>query len=468
MLLKGITYPVDEKTAESKKILLSLPMILITFTAGLVSCCSTTFTTQIASDVGAMEYLALIMLVYNLFNSLTAPVGGKIGDLYGRKRALMVGLIVSIVAVLLCVFATSPIMFIVGWSLVGLATGLVQPCMNGLFGDIYTNADRVRFNGLANGFNAAAVFVGNVLGGKLMDLIGSQNVMLVYMVLYVITWIALFLITPDIRVIGKNIKIDWIGIILMFLAIGPLTFAFATGGKQLSWSSPLIYILMACSVVCMFAFYKYEQKPVQPLIDFSVFKIKYFIPTLLILFCKAAQQPVQSYSNTFVKVVMNYSAAQQGLLQLLVLVPVFLSPIVGRWLAKTQKFRTCYTIAVTLLLVNVFAYYFLLTPDCPFVVLMIIRGIGNLCTCFSTAPVMALVMVLTADRVRGVGQGICVCLLYMFNTIMVAIGGLIYNAFGGDILVAYKYICYPTILIGAVLVFVLIFGFKNFRVEMDN
>lgn len=458
-------FPLDEAVSGRIKLLYAIAPMIAVAANGLVSCCASSFASVIADELGLLPYLAVIMMMDNLFNSLSAPIGGKLGDLFGRRTMMLIGIVPLIISILFCALAKSFFVFIVGWGLMGLALGITLPNADAMYPDMFCKKDCIRIANISNSVYSGSILLGNIGGGWLIDQIGVRSTMLLFTLVFFIAWLCLFFFSPDIRNISADVQIDWKGIISLLLMIGPFTVAFCLGGKQLAWSSPWLYGAFMLSIIGAVVFFRVEKTARQPLIDFKLFKIPYYLPAAFIILCKAAQSPLNQYSSVYGQMVLGYSATKIGTASILILIPTVIGPLVGQWLADTQKFRTAFAIASGLLMVFVLLNLFCMQPDMPFWLYMVIRGVGNLCTCFTLGPIISLLSVMLPAQLRGVGISLVSTILFIINTVLTSVAGMIYNIYESDILIAYRPMCVPSILITGVVIIIVIFGFKDLQIK---
>ena len=107
----------------------------------------------------AITFYSLVMAAFML-------LGGKLGDVWGRRRAFGIGMAIYAVGSALTAAAWSVPILTFGWSfLEGIGAALVLPAMAALIAGAYRGAERAIAFGLMGGIAAAGVAVGPILGG---------------------------------------------------------------------------------------------------------------------------------------------------------------------------------------------------------------------------------------------------------------------------------------------------------------
>jgi MFS family permease len=132
----------------------------------------------IAASLGGVELIAWVVAVYMVCVSITAPVYGRLGDAFGRRRMMVVALTITTIGSLVCSLSTSIEMLIAARALQGLGGGGLISLSLALLGQSVQPRDRVRYHGYISviGFSASAL--GPAIGGFLTATFGWPSVFL--------------------------------------------------------------------------------------------------------------------------------------------------------------------------------------------------------------------------------------------------------------------------------------------------
>jgi MFS family permease len=133
----------------------------------------------IAASLGKVELIAWVIVAYLISLSITAPVYGRLGDAFGRRRMMVVALSISLVGSILCAVSTTMEMLIAARTLQGLGGGGLITLSHALIAQSVPPRDRVRFHGYISAIGFGASAMGPVVGGFLTDLFGWPSVFLV-------------------------------------------------------------------------------------------------------------------------------------------------------------------------------------------------------------------------------------------------------------------------------------------------
>jgi len=132
----------------------------------------------IAASLGGVELIAWVVAVYMVCVSITAPVYGRLGDAFGRRRMMVVALSIMLVGSLACALSTTIEMLIAARALQGIGGGGLISLSLALLGQSVHPRDRVRFHGYITVIGFSASGLGPVIGGFLTATFGWPSIFL--------------------------------------------------------------------------------------------------------------------------------------------------------------------------------------------------------------------------------------------------------------------------------------------------
>lgn len=202
--------------------------------------------------------------------------GGRLADLYGRRKVFFVGMCLFILFLLLAAFSININMLIISRILMGLAAALVLPAIIGMVFSL-TPTNKA---GLAGGFVIGMAGVGNasgpVLGGILTDILSWRWILLVNIPIALfsmfVVWKTVAFQAPE-----KKQSIDYWGVTLLSLSLFSLLLALELIA-ELDFNDPVLIGLFSLFIVFLFIFIKEEQlAKSDALIPIDILKSKGFI-----------------------------------------------------------------------------------------------------------------------------------------------------------------------------------------------
>ncbi|MFZ2479788.1 MAG: MFS transporter [Propioniciclava sp.] len=215
--------------------------------------------------------LQWIVDAYTLVFAVLMLPGGYLGDRFGRRRILILGLL-GFAAVSLASALTTQLTVLIGLrALLGICAALVFPATLSLISTIFNGT---RHHALAVGLWAATaglgIALGPVVGGLLLQHFAWPSLFWINIAIVLpVAAITPFLV-PESR--GQNLgRFDTLGVVLAVAALG-LFVGSIIEGPQLGWTSPLILGGLAASVVLAVAFGAWERRVASPLLDLSLFR----------------------------------------------------------------------------------------------------------------------------------------------------------------------------------------------------
>ena len=146
--------------------------MLCIFVAAMDSTVVGTALPTIARELNGFSLYSWVFAGYLLTGTTSVPIWGRLADLYGRRRVLLAGLAIFVIASLLCGASTSMVALILFRTLQGVGAGCLQPVTITVIGDTFPLAQRARLQGLFSAMWAVAAITGPLLGALFVSTVG--------------------------------------------------------------------------------------------------------------------------------------------------------------------------------------------------------------------------------------------------------------------------------------------------------
>lgn len=204
---------------------------------------------------------------------------GALGDRYGRKRILVIGLIIFGLASAASAFATTPGMLIGFRAVMGIGGAAVMPTTLAIITVVFPPHERGKAIGAWAGAVGAAVALGPVLGGLLLQhpewsswITGNDwgAVFLINVPIVIIGLIGVWRVVPETRDPHPR-KLDLIGLVLSVVGLTLLVYGIIHASSTLSWVDPGVILPMLAGVAVLVAFLWYEARSDHKSFDVSLF-----------------------------------------------------------------------------------------------------------------------------------------------------------------------------------------------------
>jgi EmrB/QacA subfamily drug resistance transporter len=207
--------------------------------------------------------------------------GGRLGDLYGRRRLFVIGLAGFVATSALCGFAPGAGVLVIGRVLQGVAAALLGPQVLASIRSLYSDRELGRALGLYGAMIGLAAAAGQFLGGFLTQLdlfgLGWRSVFLVNVPIGLATFIGAFVCVPPIGPQGRP-TLDFGGAALVSAALACLVLPLSEGREQ-GWPA-WTFAMLACVPVLVAALLWFEARVKRrgrmPLIDLDLLRIPSF------------------------------------------------------------------------------------------------------------------------------------------------------------------------------------------------
>lgn len=354
---------------------------------------------RIIRDLKGLEHYAWVTTAYLLTSTVTVPIAGKIGDLFGRKWFFVGGMIIFVGASMLSGLASGTQEFnAFGFTVPGLTVGMaeliffraLQGIGGGLMmanaftiiGDLVAPADRGRWQGLFGAVFGLASVIGPTIGGFITDNIGWQWVFYVNVPVGLIAIPMVIATFPNIVQVKKNRRsIDWLGVLTLTGTVVPLLLALSLGGSaDFPWGSASILIMFIVSLIFLGLFLWRESLAEEPIIPLDLFKNRIFtLSVITVMLLGLGMFGAIINLPLFIQGVQGQSATNSGnaILPLMFGVIVF-SIISGQIVSRSGKYRI---MAVIGQIIVAFGMFLLSTmaidvPTWQTSLYMVVMGVG--------------------------------------------------------------------------------------------
>jgi EmrB/QacA subfamily drug resistance transporter len=226
---------------------------------------------------GRGEDLQWIINGYMLPLSAILLLGGALGDRYGRRRLLVLGIVVFALASVACALAPSMPWLFAARAAQGIGSALLLPNSLAVLGEAYPGEKRGQAIGVWAAVGAMAAAFGPVVGGGLIDLIGWRTIFLINLPFAACAvWLAMKAIPPASDE-GERTTLDLPGAALVTLALGAITWAL-TDASARNAMTPASWGATAASLTLFAAFVWTEhRRGARAMVPLSMFASKTFV-----------------------------------------------------------------------------------------------------------------------------------------------------------------------------------------------
>jgi MFS family permease len=239
----------------------------------------------IAADLGGFAHITWLVTAYLLAATVAAPIYGRLGDAFGRKRALLAALGIFLLGSIACAAANTLPVLIGARALQGLGGGGLMTLAQALIGEAVSPRERGRFQGWFGAIFALASTLGPVAGGVLSDHFGWRSIFWVNVPLGIVAATTAAKLEGAPR--GGRFLPDLAGTPLFVAATVALLLSLSLGGAS-SWSSPVVIVSALIAIVGFGLLWPVEKRAADPLIPPAVATLPVVWRSTLCVFLFAA------------------------------------------------------------------------------------------------------------------------------------------------------------------------------------
>ncbi|MFH0942327.1 MAG: DHA2 family efflux MFS transporter permease subunit [Chloroflexota bacterium] len=239
---------------------------------------------RIISDLGGFSHYTWITTAYIIASAVTIPITGKLIDMFGRKPFYIGGLIIFLIASVLCGLSNTMLQLIVFRGIQGIGAGVIMAISFTVIGDLFPPAERGKYQGYMSGIFGLSSVIGPPLGGFITDTLSWHWVFFINVPLGVIVVALFVLFFPHIRPDNLKHQVDYHGLVTLVLAVVPAMLALSWGGVEYPWGSPQVIRLFAFAAVMLALFIFIESRSPEPIIPLSLFRNRIVAVSEVVIF----------------------------------------------------------------------------------------------------------------------------------------------------------------------------------------
>jgi len=225
----------------------------------------------VVSELGGITQYSWVFTAYLLASTVTVPLYGKLGDLYGRRPLFLVSISIFLVGSALCGLAQGMTELVLFRAVQGIGAGGLFPLAIATVGVIVPPRDRGRYQGLIGAVFAAASIIGPAVGGFIVDNASWRWIFYINLPIGGLALLVISLTMPR-RRDRREHSIDWVGFALLAGGTTALLLGLTWAGRDYAWTSGHVLLALVTSAGFLTAFAFVERRVPETILPFDTLR----------------------------------------------------------------------------------------------------------------------------------------------------------------------------------------------------
>ena len=294
----------------------------------------------IAGDLHGLAHLSWVVTAYLLASTVSTPLWGKLGDLYGRKMFFQASIVIFLIGSVLAGLSQSMGMLIAFRAVQGIGGGGLMAGAQATVGDVVSPRERGRYQGVFGAVFGVTSVIGPLIGGFFVDNLSWRWVFYINIPVGLVALVAVAAALPA-RLRRTQHKIDYWGTALLAAAATCLVLLTSLGGSTFAWASAPIIGMGVGAVLATAAFILVERRAAEPVLPLRLFGNRVFSAASAVgLVIGFAMFGALTYLPQYMQIVKGVSPTVSGLRLLPMMAGLLLTSVgTGRLVSRWGRYR---------------------------------------------------------------------------------------------------------------------------------
>ena len=373
---------------------------------------------RIVTDLKGNDLYTWAVTIYLLTSTISVPFYGKLSDYFGRKPLLLFGIVVFLVGSALSGLSQDMQQLILFRGIQGIGAGSLFPISLAVIGDLFTPAERGKYQGLFGAVFGLSALVGPALGGFITDNISWHWIFYINLPIGLISLLVVARVLPAIRRPHTALNLDWVGGLVFIAGMIPLLVGL-TNKQSHEWTDPEVGALVAIGLAILAVFLFIERRVREPIVPLDLWRDRTYAGSIVAtFFVSTGFFAAIVFLPRYYQVVLGESATASGYALMPLLIGVIASSIVsGQIVARSGKYKVLLLASITILGIGTYLFTNLTaTTETPLVWLwQVVLGIG-------IGPTLAVFTIVIQNAVPFSKLGVATSNLTFFRQIGGTVG----------------------------------------------
>jgi EmrB/QacA subfamily drug resistance transporter len=373
---------------------------------------------KISTQLNGVDFYTWVVTAYLVTSTAAIPVYGKLSDYFGRKPMLITGIVLFLIGSVLSGLSQTMWQLILFRGVQGLGAGALFPISLAVIGDLFTPAERGKYQGMFGGVFGVAFLIGPFLGGLLTDNISWHWIFFVNIPVGLISLYLIGRLLPMVHPKDVHFTLDIFGVATFIGAVVPVLVAL-TLAETSSWVDPTVLGWFGVGLFFLVVFVIVEWRAKDPMIPLDLFRNRTFtVSVIATFFAVFGFSVLIIFLPLWFQIVQGASTTASGYLLFPFLFGlIFSSILAGQIVSRTGRYKTLLAVAIALMAVGLGLFVNLRadTPNPALWFWMLLAGLG-------VGPTMAIFTLIVQNDVPFERLGTATSDLTLFRQIGTSVG----------------------------------------------
>jgi EmrB/QacA subfamily drug resistance transporter len=376
------------------------------------------------ADISDLEW---VVNGYTLTFAVLIATGGRLGDIFGRRRMFLAGVIIFALTSATAGLAVNSEMLIASRAIQGIGAALMMPATLSIVTHAFPASERGKAIGTWAGVSALALSIGPVVGGALTEYVSWRAIFFINLPVAVGAVIATLFAVRESRDESVERKVDYPGVVALTIGLAAIVLALIEGNAW-GWGSTQVVALLLGGVAALGAFVAVELKTRVPMVELALFRSRQSIGSNIVAFIITfAMMGSFFFMALYMQDILGYGALEAGIRFLpTTMVIAVIAPIAGR---LSDRFGPVWPMSVGLAVLSVSMYMFsaidIETTYSGLLVPFVLMGVG---IALVMSPMSTAAMNAVNVQKAGVASGVLQMSRMVGGTVGVAATGAIFQS----------------------------------------
>ena len=373
---------------------------------------------KISTELKGADFYTWVVTAYLVTSTAAIPIYGKLSDFFGRKPMLLIGIVIFLIGSILSGLSQTMWQLILFRGIQGLGAGALFPISLAVIGDLFTPAERGKYQGLFGAVFGVAFLVGPFLGGLLTDTLRWNFIFFVNVPVGLVSLYLIGRLLPMVHPKDAKFTLDILGVATFIGAVVPVLVAL-TLAETSAWTDPYVLGWFAVGFVFLIVFIVVEARAKDPMIPLDLFRNRTFaVSAVATFFAVFGFSVLIIFLPLWFQIVQGASTTASGYLLFPFLFGLIFSSIfAGQLVSRTGRYKALLAVSIAFMAIGL-ALFINLRADTPNLALwswMLIAGLG-------VGPTMAIFTLIVQNDVPFEQLGTATSDLTLFRQIGTSVG----------------------------------------------